>query len=100
MGWSRWPPGFIPNSSRRVRRQSRARELAERMSKLVANIRSGRERLTPRRLAVALAILTAALLLIFVIAISIGSEHVALGDIGRIIIAKIGGRSASVLAEP
>jgi iron complex transport system permease protein len=69
------------------------------MSKLVPNTRSGRERLTPRRLAVALAILTAALLLIFVIAISIGSEHVALGDIGRIMIAKIGGRSASVLAE-
>ncbi|HWX41700.1 MAG TPA: iron ABC transporter permease, partial [Blastocatellia bacterium] len=47
----------------------------------------------------ALAILTAALLLIFVIAISIGSEHVSLSDIGRIIVAKIGGRSASVLAE-
>jgi iron complex transport system permease protein len=48
---------------------------------------------------VALAILTAALMLIFVIAISVGSEHVALGDIARIIIAKIGGRSASVPAE-
>ncbi|HKP86774.1 MAG TPA: iron ABC transporter permease [Blastocatellia bacterium] len=65
----------------------------------VAERRTLRERLTVRRLAITLAVLAALLLLIAVVAITVGSEHVGPGAILKIVVSEITGREAFVTPE-
>ena len=58
-----------------------------------------RERLTLRRLAVTLIVLMAALALFAFLAVAVGSEHVAVPDILKIIISEITGRASDVTPE-
>ena len=58
-----------------------------------------RERLTARRLVIALAALLATVVLFAILAISIGSEHVSLGAIMKIAVSELTGRAADVLPE-
>jgi iron complex transport system permease protein len=61
--------------------------------------RSRWDRLTPRRLAATIAILVCALLLISVVAVAIGSEHVSLSAILKICWAELTGRPTVVPGE-
>lgn len=57
------------------------------------------ERLTAKRLAATLAILAALLALLAVIATAVGSEHLGITSVMKIIVAEITGRGADVLPE-
>jgi iron complex transport system permease protein len=58
-----------------------------------------RERLTARRLAVTLAVLGAVLFAVCVFSVAVGSEHVGITNVIRVIAAEITGRPAGVSAE-
>jgi iron complex transport system permease protein len=58
-----------------------------------------RERLTARRLAVTLAVLGAVLCAVCVFSVAVGSEHVGITNVIRVIAAEITGRPAGVSAE-
>ncbi len=57
------------------------------------------QRLTARRLGIALAALVVMLLLVGVFSVAVGSEHVSLADVIRVIAAEITGRVAAVSPE-
>lgn len=58
-----------------------------------------RERLTARRLVLTLALLGIVLVLLIAIATAVGSEHVTIGSVLRIVAAEITGRTADVTPE-
>jgi len=58
-----------------------------------------RERLTGRRLAITLALLAILLIVVGVVAVSVGSEHVGFLNVVRVIAAEITGRTADVSPE-
>ena len=58
-----------------------------------------RERLTPRRLAVTLMALAALLVTVGVLSVALGSEHVSLANVIRVIAAEITGRASDVSPE-
>src|SRR5438128_6040957 len=58
-----------------------------------------RERLTARRLGFTLAVLVLLLALLVFIAIALGSEHLSLNSVMKIIVAEVSGRAADVPLE-
>ncbi|MGA9771200.1 MAG: iron ABC transporter permease [Blastocatellia bacterium] len=65
----------------------------------VAERKTARDRLTMRRLVITLAVLAVALLVITVLAVAVGSEHISISAIFRIIASEITGRPADVSPE-
>lgn len=63
------------------------------------NPAGSRERLTARRLVLTLAVLGIVLVLLVAIATAVGSEHVTIGSVLRIVAAEITGRTADVTPE-